>query len=128
MDEQFDVKIAVFKYHEDSDYTLEYRQMTSREDVRKILGTEDSKTYSIHLEGDIVLFANPRKYLELEHMTAHATDKEGELFFWGGDFIACREDGNNPADIDDSAIEKIISDVHFKLHREGGTSDDTKSL
>ena len=128
MSESFNVRVAHFKY-KDEGYTYDFETINSREDVRVLLGSENTKTYSMHIGEGVVIFANASKYEEIGHMTANLTNSEGSPYFWGGDFIVCGEEGEETRSVTDNDIRYALSVIKSKyLDEVRGTLNDTEPV
>lgn len=116
---EFLVKAEVFTYNEGEGYSSDRVVVTSKAQMRKILGTNETlDTYSVVLGeegGNAVLFANPNADAKIGHMTANCRDYTGDLFFFGGNFILCAfSDLTTLTDITDSAVKRALSCVSSK--------------
>lgn len=128
MSESFDVRVAHFKY-KDEGYTYDFTNIKSRNDVRVLLGSEGTKTYSMHIGEGVVIFANASKYEEIGHMTANLIDSEGSTHFWGGDFIVCGEEGVEPRSVVKDDIIYALSIIKSRyLDKIRGALNDTEPV
>ena len=112
----YNARAVIFHWSEDG-YTSEDFTITDEDSVRVLLGTLNDNTTTIHFENGLGVFTNPKKYLEIGHMTAHTTDRKGSLYYWGGDFIIFKDDGYVPISITDEEVETAqgyISSLYFK--------------
>lgn len=89
------------------DNTFERKKVSTKEDVRNIIGSDIGDSEPIMLTENLILFYNFNKISEIGHMTGRITDKNGYPNFVCGDLVICKVDGANLDSINNEDFETI---------------------
>jgi len=116
---RFQAKCVLCHYDEETkSYTASWDTITSRQDVRDKLGTNES-TLSIHLPNKMSIYANPDNFSKHIEATARVSDRDGNPHFWYGDFIIVSHNGKIPVDINVITLSKVWSTIFADINHEG---------
>lgn len=116
---RFSAKCVLCKYDaQTKSYTASWDKITSRQDVRDKLGTDES-TLSIHLPNKISIYANPDNFSEHIETTARVLDRDGNPHFWYGDFLIVAHNGKIPVDIDVFTLTNVWGTIFADIEHEG---------
>lgn len=89
------------------DNTFERKKVSTKEDVRNIIGSDIGDSEPIMLTENLILFYNFNKISEIGHMTGRIIDKNGYPNFVCGDLVICKVDGANLDSINNEDFETI---------------------